>query len=574
MTKHRILVLLMLSFLVGGCSKLIGRNVPSEIPSNTKNNEGIYREKAEGLTYFLSKTTFSVIPEEVGKDKEKKIIYSIKANFEADSSQRYEVGMTPGWFTNDRFKLDQHPDGRLQHFGAKTHDETDQIIKGLGDLGKSAAKSMAFGSPTPQPQSAIPEMNLMQIMETMKKESKLCKDTLNIFSEKEKKISDELERTKEALKQCTDTMIKATLEHDKFSEELSKVYDHRNVLSQCFDDGLNSHKPPLATTIITIYKKMLSNELQTQHIKKFMKNQDTFALLKFRGTSDNILNKFLDKLRELDTVKEALSKLKKPDAKKLLQNSIQDKIKGLHERTNHAHLKVTCSSNIDLKINQTPNATSKGQYKLKAAILILEKIHRELAGLEMPPTKPDQRISRYFSNLKKVLKKTHTDYVICQQPLQNPECKNTTNYKIDFDNAQEKYMGAIERLLEAMDKLSYYKNLIDRKMVLRKFLQRDIPSPSSKPKKRSLAFKTYREELEKVDTVIKSLLPKGPSETPPTGPNDKDKLLQVPTFYLDGKDFKENIHLGDLIDAWIEYGNLDSLMDIHQKKAAALYFEK
>ena len=74
--------------------------------------------------------------------------------------------------------------------------------------------------------------------------------------------------------------------------------------------------------------------------------------------------------------------------------------------------------------------------------------------------------------------------------------------------------------------------------------------------------------------MIQSLFPKDPPEPPPTGPNDKDKLRQVPTFYLNGEGFEEVRDFGELVNAWTEYGDLEKLLDIHQKKAAALYYEK
>ena len=242
MIKNKILVLFTFCLIAGGCSYLTGQKVSKEIPFKNDDGEEIKRERAKGLTYYLSKPTFSVIPEEIGEDKKKKTLYSIKANFEADPSQRYEVGMKQGWFTNDTFKLEQHTDGRLQHFGVKTHDETDQIIKGLGDIGKSVAKSITFGG--------ISDFNLQK---------------------------DEISP----------------------SDKLAKLYDNRKILRHCFKKALGNSEPPLASSIVSMYQRLLKKEEETLYIQQFMDDSGKLELLRFQDTSNIRFDAFIYELKRL-----------------------------------------------------------------------------------------------------------------------------------------------------------------------------------------------------------------------------------------------------------------------------------
>jgi len=148
MTRSRralcIVALGVVALTLGGCTaNLVGRRSPSQALEEVEKGE-VDKKTGEfvGIPYYLTKPTFIIQVKGLRGGKKANPVHELVMVPVPDTSQRYEVALKSGTFTNDVFNLELLPDGRLVTLGAESADQTGEIIKSLGSFVGSFAKAV------------------------------------------------------------------------------------------------------------------------------------------------------------------------------------------------------------------------------------------------------------------------------------------------------------------------------------------------------------------------------------------------------------------------------------------------
>lgn len=124
MLRRALIVIFLIEMVsVTGCSALKGRVVPPTVAEDTHG--------AVGISYYLPKPTLSILQKTLAGGKKATPQYEIAVSYVPDSTQRFEVGMSQGWFTSDTFHLKLTPNHTVSSLNSKRTDELGNTFASL-----------------------------------------------------------------------------------------------------------------------------------------------------------------------------------------------------------------------------------------------------------------------------------------------------------------------------------------------------------------------------------------------------------------------------------------------------------
>lgn len=134
---ERLCLAMLVLAVLAGCSTLKGRRVTPWSPANKR------PESAAGMSYYLAKPSFALQRRATAGGKPAAPTYALQLGWQPDARERFEVGMRPGWFTNDSLELLLDENGRITQLNSHRTDETAQVVVGLTKLAAETAKVAA-----------------------------------------------------------------------------------------------------------------------------------------------------------------------------------------------------------------------------------------------------------------------------------------------------------------------------------------------------------------------------------------------------------------------------------------------
>lgn len=594
MTRPRgALVAAALALVLAGCrASLEGKKLGKLIdPQGIKQEQEADKKKREaeqgqsGISYYLIEPVFTIDVKDRHDGKPAEPVYDIKAGFSADESQHYSVRLKSGTISNDLLTLKLRPDGTLANFGSKSESRLPEVVASLGNLAASGLRAAALGVPAT---AALSEeegaegalrngLCTQKLIDAQKYSTTLCvyqrlvrhrpacevpqaSPCPGVVSTIPAPPSDAQQLQPTALQIARDTAHILIVDNErKLWTELSKpMHDELedNVLAASRDlRWLRELDARVADRLgaLPLHEALAASDVGPLELETIQRNLQ--AILD-RLVAQIAAKPVDDTVQELSTRLSRVAEVAAVASRIDVDSVIAGLIKGVEGKISDRFEKG------ELATEATAGEAEKASLVDHATITKLETIRAALAKAK--PASAAEEIARDLASKKDDAERQFARYVA------------GTISRTEFDTALKRYTDAATRLLEQDDRLRS-SLLSAQHEPLAIFASRSIPTSPAPQDKEANAYRTYREELDRLASAISARLgtfldPKKPADPLPRGTQVSRTLSDVVACTIDHRTrlFENDRRLLRLAEIWMKYGGKEAVVFRARSDAAGL----